>query len=195
MRGEQVFSGYRHPMSVDEIERHLTRVAAQRACNAAGGHGPRRQLARPGAGTDRPHGTANLLRTLARHRITHADVVPTIFMCLQALPEMERRRHDLSSLRFLLHAGGPCAPRLKPRINDGLGPAANECHGSIEAGPSTFCTSADAIARPGTVGHAALGVQIEIRDEQGRALPRDESGKIRKRQLRDDLWKEAGRRI
>ncbi|MGE0798954.1 MAG: AMP-binding protein [Lautropia sp.] len=118
------------------------------------------------------------LRDIERYRITHVYAVPTIFVRLLALPERERKRYDLSSLQFALHAGGPCAPAIKRAMIDWWGPVINEYYGSTEAGPSTFCTSVDALEHPGTIGRPLEGVRIEVHDDDGRPLPAGEVGEL-----------------
>jgi len=128
---------------------------------------------------------AELLATIERYRITHVYVVPTIFVRLLALPQEMRDRHDLSSLRFVLHAGGPCAPSVKRAMIDWWGPIINEYYGSTEAGPLTFCTSTDSLRHPGTVGRAIQGVTIRALNEEGGELPAGEVGEIH---IRNDCY-------
>lgn len=118
------------------------------------------------------------LRDVERYRISHAYLVPTMFVRLLALPEADKRRHDLSSLRFVLHAGSPCSLTIKRAMIDWWGPVINEYYGSTEAGPSTFCTSADSLSHPGTIGRPVVGAHIEIHDDQGRPLPVGEVGEL-----------------
>lgn len=118
------------------------------------------------------------LEAIARHRITHVYAVPTMFVRLLALPEALRTRYDLSSLRFVLHAGGPCPSAVKQGMIDWLGPVINEYYGSTEHGPLTFCTSAEWMAHRGTVGRIAPGVRISIQDDDGNELPAGKVGEI-----------------
>lgn len=94
-----------------------------------------------------------LLAEIAAHRITHLFAVPTMFVRLLALPE-EARRHDLSSLRVVIHAGAACPVPVKRAMIDWLGPILQEYYGSTEMGAVTFCDSADWLRRPGTVGRS-----------------------------------------
>src|SRR3954452_11797327 len=47
------------------------------------------------------------LALIERHRITHAQFVPTMFVRMLQLPREDRELHDLSSLVFAVHAGAP----------------------------------------------------------------------------------------
>ncbi|MGO4841701.1 AMP-binding protein, partial [Rhizobiaceae sp. 2RAB30] len=109
----------------------------------------------------------DFLATIEKHRISHVYAVPTMFVRLLALDPQSRSRYDLSSLRFVLHAGGPCPPTVKQGMITWLGPIINEYYGSTEHGPLTFCTSSEWLAHNGTVGRAAPGVTISIQDDTG----------------------------
>jgi fatty-acyl-CoA synthase len=50
------------------------------------------------------------LELVERHRITHTQMVPTMFVRLLRLPDEERARHNLSSLRAVIHAAAPVRP-------------------------------------------------------------------------------------
>ena len=56
---------------------------------------------------------AAALAAIAAHRVTHSQWVPTMFIRLLRLPDEERARHDLSSLRYAVHAAAPCPAEVK----------------------------------------------------------------------------------
>jgi long-chain acyl-CoA synthetase len=118
------------------------------------------------------------LRIVEEQRVTVVQMVPTMFVRLLALPEHVRGRYDLSSLRWIVHAAAPCAPDVKRAMIDWLGPIIAEYYGGTETGPVTFCTSAQWLAHPGTVGRPLERAVVEILDEQGRKLPPGESGEV-----------------
>jgi len=124
-------------------------------------------------------------RTLAlieRHRLTHAYLVPTMFVRMLKLPEAVKRRYDLSSLRFVSMTGSPCPPEVKRAMIDWWGPVIHECYASSEAGVITSITSAEALARPGSAGRAIGAGALRILDAEGRELPSGEIGLIYARQ-------------
>lgn len=122
-----------------------------------------------------------LLADIERHRITHLYAVPAMFSRLLALPEAERAACDLSSLQFVLHAGGPCAPAVKAAMIGWLGPVVEEYYGSTEAGPITHVGSAEWLAHPGTVGKAIPGIELAIVDEAGHRLAAGAVGEVQSR--------------
>lgn len=120
----------------------------------------------------------SLLRDVERFRITHLYVVPTIFVRLIDLPAEVRGRYDLSSLTFVLHAGGPCPPTAKAAMIAWWGPVIHEYYGSTEAGPISFIRAQEWLERPGSVGRAVEGLRIEVHDEEGKPLGNGEVGEL-----------------
>jgi long-chain acyl-CoA synthetase len=114
------------------------------------------------------------LALVERHRVTHTHMVPTMFHRLLALPEPARRRHDLSSLRMVLHGAAPCPVAVKRELIAWLGPIVYEYYAATE-GWGAFVTSEEWLARPGTVGRPEPG-SVRVLDDRGRELPPGEIG-------------------
>ena len=124
-------------------------------------------------------------RTLAlieKHRLTHAYLVPTMFVRMLRLSDQVKRRYDLSSMRFVACTGSPCAPEVKRAMIEWWGPVIHESYASSEAGFITHINPEEALVRPGSVGRAAAGAAIRILDESGADLPPGEPGLIYARQ-------------
>jgi long-chain acyl-CoA synthetase len=121
---------------------------------------------------------AELLRLIERHRVTHLHMVPTMFVRLLSLPEAIRRRHDLSSLEWVVHGAAPCPAHIKQAMIDWWGPVIGEYYGGTETGFVSFHTAAEAARKPGTVGRPLTGVRVRIYDDAGRQLPPGEIGEI-----------------
>jgi long-chain acyl-CoA synthetase len=119
-----------------------------------------------------------LLRDIERHRITHLYTVATMFIRLLRLPPETRALYDTSPLSLVLHGAGPCPTAVKRSMIDWWGPILQEYYGATEPGPMTYCTSAEWLERPGTVGRAVPGVHLEILDEAGTILPPGQMGEI-----------------
>ncbi len=103
-----------------------------------------------------------LLAMVEQHRITHMHVVPTMFVRLLKLPAEVRAAYDISSLRFVVHGAAPCPIEVKRQMIDWWGPVINEYYGSTETGLITGHGSADALAKPGTVGRALPNVILRV---------------------------------
>jgi long-chain acyl-CoA synthetase len=116
------------------------------------------------------------LQHIERHRITHAQFVPTHFVRMLQLPSETRRRYDLSSLAMVIHAAAPCPVEVKERMLEWLGPIIYEYYGSSEGG-FTMVGPQDWLANKGTVGKAVVGT-IQIVDDQGREVPAGVTGNL-----------------
>ncbi|ACJ00071.1 acyl-CoA synthetase [Rhodospirillum centenum] len=120
----------------------------------------------------------DLLRLIERHRITHLYLVPTMFVRLLKLPEAVRRRYDVSSLRFVLHAAAPCPPDVKRAMIAWWGPVINEFYASTEAATVTFVTSEEWLRHPGTVGRPPPDVEVRILDDRKQPVPPGTPGEV-----------------
>jgi long-chain acyl-CoA synthetase len=119
-----------------------------------------------------------LLRLVERHRIGHLLMVPTMFVRLLNLPETVRRRYDVSSIKFVVHAAAPCPPDVKAAMIEWWGPVITEFYGGTESGAVTFCDSADWLAHRGTVGRVIEGVVVKALDDDGREVAPGTPGEL-----------------
>ena len=119
-----------------------------------------------------------LLQLIERHRITHLHMVPTMFVRLLKLPEAVRRKYDLSSLKFVVHAAAPCSPIVKRQMIEWWGPIINEYYGGTETGGAIFHTAEEALRKPGTVGRPIPGAVAKIFDGDGKELGANEIGEV-----------------
>ncbi len=120
---------------------------------------------------------AEFLRLVAQYRITHTQVVPTMFVRMLKLPDAQRLAHDLSSLRIAIHAAAPCPVPVKQQMIDWWGPIVWEYYAGTEGMGMTLVGSADWLTHPGTVGRAVVGV-LHICDDDGNELPPGENGGV-----------------
>jgi long-chain acyl-CoA synthetase len=104
------------------------------------------------------------LRLVETHRVTHSQLVPTMFSRLLKLPDDVRRRHDLSSLEIAIHAAAPCPVQVKEQIIEWWGPIIHEYYGATEGLGFTACNSAEWLAHKGTVGRVLLG-ELHVFDD------------------------------
>jgi len=116
-----------------------------------------------------------MLRLIARHRVTHTFCVPTMFRRLLTLPESVRRGHDLSTLRFVIHGAAPTPVEDKQAIIDWLGPIVTEIYAATE-GMGSLVSSREWLERPGTVGRPTG--EVRIVDEHGEPVPTGTVGTV-----------------
>jgi len=117
------------------------------------------------------------LALVERHRITHTQMVPTMFVRLLKLPEAIRSRYDLSSLRTVVHAAAPCPGPIKQQMIEWWGPIIWEYYAGTEGNGLVLCNSTDWLAHPGTVGKPLVG-EVHIVDDDGAELPRGVTGGV-----------------
>jgi long-chain acyl-CoA synthetase len=121
-----------------------------------------------------PEGTLELI---ARHRVTASHMVPTHFHRLLALPDEVRARHDVSSLRHVIHSAAPCPVDTKRRMLEWWGPVIYEYYAASEGG-GTLATPSEWLAHPGTVGRPWPISQIRVLDEEGRPCAPGQVGTV-----------------
>jgi long-chain acyl-CoA synthetase len=116
------------------------------------------------------------LRLIERHRVTHAQFVPTMFVRMLKLPEEVRSAYDLSSLRCVLHAAAPCPVDVKRAMLDWFGPVIHEYYGGSEGFAGTTIGPEEWLAHPGSVGRPLTTVHVV--GDDGDELPVGEPGEI-----------------
>ncbi|MFN2543851.1 MAG: AMP-binding protein, partial [Actinomycetota bacterium] len=121
-----------------------------------------------------PEGT---LERIERHRVTTSHMVPTQFHRLLALPQEQRDRVDVSSLRVMIHSAAPCPVDVKQRMLDWWGPVVYEYYAATEGG-GTLATPEDWLKKPGTVGKPWPMSEIRILDDDGNPVPSGEPGTV-----------------
>ncbi len=108
-----------------------------------------------------------VLAMIERHRVTRVHMVPIMFQRLLALPADVKAKYDLSSLRLIMHGAAPCPPEIKRAMIAWLGPILTEYYAGSEGGAGFIVTSAEWLAKPGTVGRAPTPDAVRIFDEEG----------------------------
>jgi long-chain acyl-CoA synthetase len=117
------------------------------------------------------------LSLVEKHRVTHTQLVPTMFSRMLKLPEDVRRRYDLSSLEVAIHAAAPCPVPVKEAMIDWWGPIIIEYYSATEGLGLTVCDSAEWLKRKGTVGRSVLG-ELHILDDDMREVLTGQTGKL-----------------
>jgi long-chain acyl-CoA synthetase len=117
------------------------------------------------------------LGLIEAYRVTHSQLVPTMFSRMLKLPDEARARYDLSSLEHTVHAAAPCPIPVKQQMIAWWGPIVHEYYGATEGLGFTACDSAEWLAHPGTVGKVVLG-ELHVLDGAMNALPQGQPGTL-----------------
>ena len=120
---------------------------------------------------------AQYLELVERYRVTHSQVVPTMFSRLLKLPDEVRKAADVSSLEVIIHAAAPCPVPVKEQIIDWFGPILLEYYAATEGNGFTFCDSEEWLAHRGTVGRSVSG-EVLILDDDGKECPPGTAGTV-----------------
>jgi long-chain acyl-CoA synthetase len=118
-----------------------------------------------------------MLRLIAKYRVTHSHMVPTQFRRLLALPEDIRSSYDVSSWRAAIHGAAPCPLEVKRRMIEWWGPVVTEYYAATEGG-GTVINSVDWLRKPGSVGLPWPGSVVKVLADDGSELPAGEIGTV-----------------
>jgi len=119
-----------------------------------------------------------VLRLIAEHRITSiGGIAPQLALLLRD-PDLER--FDLSCVETIVMGGAASPPALVREARARLGAAYSIRYSSTESGGVGTATAFDADDEEAlhTVGRPRPGVEVEIRDEQGRPVGTGEVGEV-----------------
>jgi acyl-CoA synthetase (AMP-forming)/AMP-acid ligase II len=117
-----------------------------------------------------------VLRLIEKHRVTHAQFVPTMFVRMLKLPAEVRAAYDVSSLRCVIHAAAPCPVDVKYKMMEWFGPIIHEYYGGTEGFAGTGIGPDEWLAHPGSVGKPIT--PVHVLDEDGVEVPIGVSGEL-----------------
>ena len=117
------------------------------------------------------------LAMVEKYRITHSQLVPTMFVRMLKLDADARTRHDLSSLKVAIHAAAPCPVDVKHAMIAWWGPVIYEYYSATEGAGFTTITSSEWLNKPGSVGKSILG-EIRVLADDDSLLAPGQTGRI-----------------
>ncbi|MFG2085521.1 class I adenylate-forming enzyme family protein [Spirillospora sp. NPDC048824] len=121
-----------------------------------------------------------VLTLVERERVTNWGAVPT--MANRIMEHGDLAKYDVSSLTAFALASAPSSPVFKERLRSVFPPARGalvDSYGLTESCTAiSVATPMDLAEAPGTLGRPNLGVQVEIRDPEGRPVPEGVEGEV-----------------
>ncbi|MGH1358119.1 MAG: acyl-CoA synthetase [Burkholderiaceae bacterium] len=117
------------------------------------------------------------LQLVEQKKVTHSQLVPTMFVRMLKLEPDVRNRYDVSSLQCVIHAAAPCPVPIKQQMIDWWGPILWEYYAGTEGNGVTLVDSTAWVTKAGTVGKAVIGV-LKICDEDGNEVPVGTEGTV-----------------
>jgi fatty-acyl-CoA synthase len=119
-----------------------------------------------------------VLADIDKHKATAMVVVPVMLSrILDAIEKMDKKP-DLSSLKVVFVSGSQLGAELASRALKDLGPVIYNMYGSTEIAFATIAGPKDLERNAATVGPVVKGVKVKIFDDNGKALPQGEVGRI-----------------
>ncbi|MCU1429023.1 MAG: AMP-dependent synthetase and ligase [Actinomycetia bacterium] len=120
---------------------------------------------------------AEALALIEKHRVTHSQWVPTMFVRMLKLPAAVRNKYDLTSHRCAIHAAAPCPVEVKRKMIEWWGPVIEEYYSATEGMGATYINSEQWLAHPGSVGATLLN-PIHILDDDGNEVATGDVGTV-----------------
>ena len=117
------------------------------------------------------------LELIEKYRVTHSQWVPTMFVRMLKLPDAERQKRDVSSLRVAIHAAAPCPVPVKQQMIEWWGPILFEYYGGTEGNGLCAINSEDWLTHKGSVGRPIMG-EVHIVGDDGNEQPAGEPGTV-----------------
>ena len=118
------------------------------------------------------------LSLTAQHECQALVVVPVMIQRILELDDEVLDRYDLSSVKAVPVSGSALPGSISGRWMDHFGDNLYNLYGSTEVAWATIATPQDLRAAPGTVGRPPRGSVVKLYDEDGKPVPRGETGRI-----------------
>jgi bile acid-coenzyme A ligase len=119
------------------------------------------------------------LELIERQRVDWVLFVPTMMQRIWRLPDSEKSRFDLSSLRRVMCTGAPSPAWLKRAWIEWIGPEKiYEAYGGTERIAGTLTSGTEWLERPGSVGRATAGRKLRIQKPDGSECAPREVGEV-----------------
>ncbi|RJF94747.1 4-coumarate--CoA ligase [Oleomonas cavernae] len=119
---------------------------------------------------------AAFLALAARHRATHAMLVPVQYRRIMARPDFDT--YDLSSFRLKFSTSAPFAAELKADVLKRWPGGLVEYYGMTEGGGTCMLLAHEYPGKLHTVGRPVPGHDIRLIDDEGREVPPGEAGEV-----------------
>jgi acyl-CoA synthetase (AMP-forming)/AMP-acid ligase II len=120
---------------------------------------------------------AEILRLVARERVTYLYLIPTLYDSVLALPELDRT--DLSSLRALGSGTSVMTEgQVRTIVERFRNPNLFVVYGQSEAGPISTLRPRDVLRKPTSVGRPVVNVDVALVAADGSGVGAGEVGEI-----------------
>ena len=121
-----------------------------------------------------------VLKIVEKEKITFISLIPTHYNLILSVPEEEREKLNLTSLKKLLCSSAPAVKETKSSIMECFpGVELYEGYGSTEAGIVTILKPYEQMTKPGSIGRESVGTDfVKILSEDGKECNVGEIGEL-----------------
>jgi len=121
---------------------------------------------------------AKTLTDIEEHKATALVVVPVMLRRILDEHDKQGQKADLSSLNIVFAGGSQLGGSLATRAMDTLGDVLYNLYGSTEVAIATIAKPEDLRKAPDSVGSIVTGSRVRILDQDGKDVPKGETGRI-----------------
>ena len=118
------------------------------------------------------------LQVTEEERCDSLAVIPVMLQRILALPDEKLDQHDLSRVKVVAASGSSLPGDLALAWMDRFGDNLYNIYGSTEVAYASIATPVDLREAPSSAGRPPHATVVKILDEDGKELPRGESGRI-----------------
>ncbi|WP_026910971.1 acyl-CoA synthetase [Patulibacter minatonensis] len=118
------------------------------------------------------------LDDIVEHRASALVVVPVMLRRILDKYDAREVKPDLSTLRIVFAGGSQLGGSLANRAQDTIGDVLYNLYGSTEVAIATIATPQDLRRAPDSVGSVVTGSRVRILDQDGKDVPKGETGRI-----------------
>ena len=122
--------------------------------------------------------SASMLALIDLHGCTNVHLVPTQMKRMLDLSDDVKTGFRGDSLVTVWHGAAPCPPAVKRGLIDWMGPKITEYYGSTEGSIISTITSAEWLAKGGSVGKPLETVEVIVVDDDQQRVPPGSEGTL-----------------
>ena len=119
------------------------------------------------------------IEAMVRNDVQAVFAIPVMLQrMVDQVPDLAEHARRLTKLRVIATSGSAYPSGFTTRFMDAVGDVLYNLYGSTEASWVCIATPADMRRHPNTAGTPPLGTVVKILDEDGKELPKGETGRI-----------------
>ena len=122
--------------------------------------------------------SAAMLQMIDRYSCTNVHLVPTQMKRLLDLPDEVKNEFSGASLTTVWHGAAPCPPAVKRGLIEWWGPKITEYYGSTEGSIISTVSSAEWLAKGGSVGKPLDSVEVIVVNDESERVAQGQEGTL-----------------